>query len=106
MGPGVHQSARRRSAGHRRNALHDLAQTAHRRDSGSQAAVTMNAKKPLWRPAPERVSNSRLTAFVRTIEGAEGRSFEDYQDLHRWSVNSAAEFWTHVWRFCGVIGQR
>ncbi|HEV3214700.1 MAG TPA: acetoacetate--CoA ligase [Vicinamibacterales bacterium] len=69
-------------------------------------SVPAAAEGPLWRPPPERVSASRLTAFIRTVEEAEGRSFTDYSDLHRWSVGSVAEFWTHVWNFCGVIGQR
>jgi acetoacetyl-CoA synthetase len=66
----------------------------------------MTAHEPLWRPTLERLSTSRLTAFFRSIEAAEGRSFAEYPDFHRWSVRSAADFWSHVWNFCGVIGQR
>jgi len=65
-----------------------------------------DADNPLWRPAPERVSSSRLTAFIRSVEAAEGLSFESYRDLHRWSVTSLADFWRHVWDFCGVAGRR
>ena len=65
----------------------------------------MNSQEPLWRPSPERISTTRLTAFVRYLEASERRSLGDYSDLHRWSVQSPADFWRHVWTFCGVIGQ-
>ena len=68
--------------------------------------MPLNINEPLWHPSQERVSASRLTAFIRAVEEAEGRTFTDYSDLHRWSVRSAPEFWVHVWTFCGVIGQR
>ena len=60
----------------------------------------------LWRPTPERVAASRLTAFVRTVEEAEGRAFDSYKALHDWSVRSVPHFWTHVWEFCGVLGEQ
>ena len=66
----------------------------------------MNPQEPLWRPSPERISTTRLTAFVRYLEATERRSLTDYSDLHRWSVQSPADFWRHVWTFCGVVGQR
>lgn len=28
--------------------------------------------------------------------------FRNYGELHRWSLEEPAEFWTAVWRFCGV----
>jgi acetoacetyl-CoA synthetase len=60
----------------------------------------------LWRPTPERVAASRLTAFVRTVEKAEGRAFDSYKELHDWSVGSVPHFWSQVWQFCGVLGEQ
>jgi len=65
----------------------------------------MTPQEPLWRPSPERISTTRLTAFVRYLEAADRRSLADYSDLHRWSVQSPADFWRHVWTFCGGVGQ-
>ncbi|WP_420804556.1 acetoacetate--CoA ligase [Agrobacterium albertimagni] len=35
-----------------------------------------------------------------------GRSFADYDDFHRWSVEDRAAFWSAVWDYCGVIGDK
>src|SRR6187399_2900067 len=60
----------------------------------------------MWSPTPGRIESARLTAFIRAVETAERRTFSDYGDLHRWSVQDAPSFWSHVWSFCGVIGDR
>jgi len=35
-----------------------------------------------------------------------GPKFQQYQELHAWSVSEPAAFWTAVWQFCGIIGTR
>lgn len=30
----------------------------------------------------------------------------DYSGLHRWSVDRPEEFWTALWKFCGVVAER
>src|SRR6266851_8816019 len=54
---------------------------------------------PLWAPSPERAAATRLHAFAGLVGG--GR---DYPSLHRWSVDRPEEFWSAVWRFCGIVG--
>jgi acetoacetyl-CoA synthetase len=66
-------------------------------------ALTMS---PLWRPSPQRVAQSRLTAFTAALAERAGRSFPDYPSLHRYSVTEAAAFWTLVWDECGIVGER
>ncbi|HET7248563.1 MAG TPA: acetoacetate--CoA ligase [Gemmatimonadales bacterium] len=56
---------------------------------------------PLWAPSPARAAATRLRAFARTAGG--GR---DYASLHRWSIERPEEFWSAVWDFCGVVGDR
>lgn len=56
----------------------------------------------LWTPAPERVANSRLTAFARRVEERHGVRFEDYESLWRWSVEHLEDFWAEVWDFFEV----
>ncbi|MEW5781561.1 MAG: acetoacetate--CoA ligase [Pseudomonadota bacterium] len=57
--------------------------------------------RPLWQPAAERIAAANLTAFAR----AAGLS-ADYAQLHRWSIEAPADFWSRVWDFCGVIGEK
>ena len=58
--------------------------------------------KLLWTPSPERVARTNMTAFKRAV----GRNADDYGALHAWSVEQPEAFWTAVWDFVGVKGER
>lgn len=62
--------------------------------------------KLLWTPGKERVARHPMTAFAAMAGAREGREFADYESLHRWSVDNRAAFWSAVWDFCGVVGER
>ena len=55
---------------------------------------------PLWTPSPERVEQTQLARFMKEVGSS------DYERLHRWSVEQAPEFWSRLWDFCGVIGEK
>ena len=59
---------------------------------------------PLWQPAPEQIASTNMTRCAREAALRWGRNFEDYADLHRWSVEAPEEFWLNVWDWTGVIG--
>ena len=59
------------------------------------------SERPLWQPSAERAAQ---TALARFIERAGG--FPDYDALHRWSVEKSEDFWSLVWDFCGVQGEK
>ena len=59
---------------------------------------------PLWTPSAARVEASNLTRFMVQAKADWGIEASDYAELHRWSVRELEQFWTSVWRFCGVIG--
>jgi acetoacetyl-CoA synthetase len=61
---------------------------------------------PLWQPGPERVAQSRLTAFVHQLEERTARRFPDYASLHRFSIVEPASFWTAFWDFSAIVGER
>jgi acetoacetyl-CoA synthetase len=56
----------------------------------------------LWEPSPEVVRNARITRFAVWL----GRSEQHYDDLWRWSVEAPEEFWTSVWEYFAVVGDR
>jgi len=65
---------------------------------------------PVWIPAPARVAQARLTAFVAALRrGALTPVPVDVADgfeaLHRWSIDEPEAFWSAVWRFCGVLAE-
>jgi acetoacetyl-CoA synthetase len=54
--------------------------------------------KPLWTPSPERAANTELARFMKLA----GKT--SYAELHRWSIESSADFWDLVWKFGEVRG--
>lgn len=68
-------------------------------------AVCVDAQ-PLWQPDAKRIKTSALETFRVQAEERAGRKLPDYQALHRWSIEDRAAFWTLIWDFCDVIGNR
>jgi acetoacetyl-CoA synthetase len=61
---------------------------------------------PLWSPSPARVEAAPMTAFMAAASRAAGLDLGDYDRLHEWSVREREAFWSLVWDFCGVIGDK
>ena len=61
---------------------------------------------PLWTPTPERAAQTLLARFWREAERRSGKAFARYEDLHRWSIEKSEDFWTLVWDFGHVRGER
>ncbi|MEU0516951.1 acetoacetate--CoA ligase [Streptosporangium sp. NPDC006007] len=55
----------------------------------------------LWEPTPEIVEKAKVTRYLEWL----GRPV-DYQALWEWSVEAPAEFWTSIWDYFGVVGER
>ncbi|WP_064693879.1 acetoacetate--CoA ligase [Rhizobium aegyptiacum] len=66
----------------------------------------MQDDKPLWVPSAETVAASPIHAFIERCNGEFGLSLSDFEDLHAWSVAEREKFWSSVWEFCGVKGER
>ncbi|KAB2690710.1 acetoacetate--CoA ligase [Brucella pseudogrignonensis] len=62
--------------------------------------------QPLWQPDAKRIAASNLEQFRLRAEKLTGQGLADYQALHRWSIEDRAAFWTLIWDFCDVIGER
>jgi acetoacetyl-CoA synthetase len=56
--------------------------------------------RPLWVPGARRADESRLAAFMRRAQ------CPDWDALHRWSVEHREEFWSLLWDFCEVRGEK
>jgi acetoacetyl-CoA synthetase len=61
---------------------------------------------PLWTPEESRVSRSTLRKFLEWMSSAGGRSFTNYDELHRYSVEASGEFWSKLWDFTAVVGDK
>ncbi len=58
-------------------------------------------ESPLWQPGAERIASANLTAFAARADLP-----ADYAAIHRWSVEHAADFWSQLWDFAEVRGQK
>jgi acetoacetyl-CoA synthetase len=54
----------------------------------------MTRTKPIWTPSARRVAAASLTRFLG--------GHRDYASLYQWSIDEPEEFWSAVWRFCGM----
>jgi acetoacetyl-CoA synthetase len=61
---------------------------------------------PLWSPSAERIANANLTRFMHRVNANHKTRIADYPALHEWSVNHPEEFWSELWKFCGVWAER
>ena len=66
----------------------------------------MNDNEPIWTPSPDRILSSHMFRFARAAEAISHRSLPDQDSLWQWSVEEPEAFWTLLWSFCGVIGDR
>lgn len=57
--------------------------------------------EPLFRPSAR---DTAMQEFARAASRQTGRDLTDYRDLHRWSVDDPAGFWSLAWTHCGVVG--
>ncbi len=66
----------------------------------------MNNEMPLWTPSETRKAEAPLSKFMIWCGQHFDRTFADTDDLHAWSITERGDFWTAVWDFCGVKGER
>ena len=57
----------------------------------------------LWKPSNKIVENSNLNKFSKFI-GIEFK--EDFKKLWEWSVNNPEVFWSKIWDFTKIIGDK
>ena len=61
---------------------------------------------PLWTPSAEAIASANVTRFIRDVVqplGGDAARIGDTSDLYQWSVADPEQFWSALWRFCGVI---
>jgi len=57
---------------------------------------------PLWRPSLTRLEQSQMTLFQKWIEDKYQRDFENYDEFHRFSVESSDEFWSSLFEYFSI----
>ncbi|MDX1736268.1 MAG: AMP-binding protein, partial [Halioglobus sp.] len=61
----------------------------------------------LWSPGGERIATSRIMQFMLFIRARTGVQVgPSYFSLQQWSLENPEDFWSSVWDFCEVVGDR
>jgi len=55
----------------------------------------------MWQPSVQRIENAKITKFSDQYG-----PFERYADLHQWSLDQPEAFWSALWDFCEIIGDK
>ena len=53
----------------------------------------------LWSPSEQKRKSSLIQKFIDNSS----LNFDNYFDLHEWSVNNIEEFWGKFWNFSGIV---
>ena len=64
------------------------------------------ASKLLWTPSQDRIDASHLVRFRDGFNARESLSTRTYAELHAASVDRRGAFWSAVWDFCDVRGDK
>ena len=62
--------------------------------------------EPLWTPDARRTSAATLSAFRAWLSARAGQPLGDYAALHRLSTADPAAFWSAVWDFADISGDK
>ena len=73
--------------------------------SAQQAGVS-ESTAPIWTPSQDKIDSSVLKSFMDHVNRKFAKDFHDYDALWHWSVDENERFWSEVWDFCGVIGDK
>jgi acetoacetyl-CoA synthetase len=57
---------------------------------------------PLWTPSKVRLESTNLFHFMQAVSNHLGKPVTTYQDLHAWSVEDVAEFWSFYADYAGL----
>jgi acetoacetyl-CoA synthetase len=66
----------------------------------------MNMPQPLWSPDQTSIDASNMMRFIEQVNLRHGLSIADYDALYQWSIDEKETFWSEVWDFCEIIGNK
>ena len=61
---------------------------------------------PIWSPTAARIEQSNMARYMSYLQSRYDHSFNNYNDLHNWSIQEPEKFWPTIWEFCDVIAAR
>ncbi|HET7314262.1 acetoacetate--CoA ligase [Salinisphaera sp.] len=72
--------------------------------------MSVDAEHPIvHQPSRAAIEHSRLAGYVRWLadrDGMPGFAVDDYAALHTWSIDEPESFWSSLWDYFGLVGER
>ena len=62
--------------------------------------------QPLWTPSVEQLAAANLSEFLHIASQYSGKEIADYDALWQWSVADVSAFWSLIWDYGEVIGEK
>ena len=66
----------------------------------------MNQAQPLWTPSQASIDAANMTRFIAQVNQRHDLSIVDYDALYQWSIDQKETFWSEIWDFCEIIGDK
>jgi acetoacetyl-CoA synthetase len=60
----------------------------------------------LWTPSADRIAASAMTGFRLWCADRYKVDLPNHDAFHQWSIEARGDFWSAVWEYCGVKGER
>ena len=64
------------------------------------------AQNRLWSPTQALLDEANISHFIAQVNRRFDQSFTDYALLYQWSVDEKENFWSMLWDYTGVIGDK
>src|SRR5690625_1484966 len=61
---------------------------------------------PMWRPSAQRREQANATRFINRLQASQAPGVRDWNSLYEWSTEQPQAFWSFVWEFFDVVGER
>ena len=67
----------------------------------------MDNPEIIWQPSNESKKSSNLSQFIELVNQRHSQSIKtEYQDIWEWSVTNVESFWSLIWDFSEIKGQK
>ncbi len=60
----------------------------------------------LWSPREEKIKSSLMYEFIQDINKKFSLDIKNFYELHEWSINKREVFWSEIWDFFNIIGEK
>lgn len=66
----------------------------------------MPTNKLLWSPSQKLIDEANITRFISKVNQGFNHSINDYQSLYQWSIDESESFWSTLWDFAEIVGDK